>query len=118
MKDIPRYFREQSRSCPNPGEAIEDRLPGRQTTQLGPAAPDSEEIEAYLDTYVKAAGGSRSRQWRTAAIGAALYALAYTARCEHALEARDPHRRRRRARDTLEADRGRFLAALSGPEPP
>jgi len=82
-----------------------------------PAAPDSEEIEAYLDIYVKAAGGSRSRQWRTAAMGAALYALAYTARCEHALEARDPHRRPRRARDTLEADRGGFLAALSAPEP-
>jgi hypothetical protein len=81
-----------------------------------PAAPDSKEIDAYLDTYVEAAGGSRSRQWRTAAMGAALYTLAYTARCEHALEARGPHHQPRRARDTLDADRGGFLAAISAPE--
>jgi hypothetical protein len=78
-----------------------------------PAAPDSKEIDTYLDTYVKAAGGSRGRQWRTAAMGSALYTLAYTARCEHALEARGPHHQPRRARDTLEADREGFLAAIS-----
>jgi hypothetical protein len=81
-----------------------------------PAAPDSSETNAYLDTYVEAAGGSRSRQWRTAAMGAALYTLAYTARCEYALEARDRHHQPRRARDTLDADRGGFLAAISAPE--
>lgn len=80
-----------------------------------PAAPDSEEINAYLDLYIKAAGGSRSRRWRAAAVGAALYALAYTARCEHSLQARDGRDQRRRARDTLVADRGGFLSAVELP---
>ena len=80
-----------------------------------PAAPDSREVDAYLDTYVRAAGGSRNRRWRAAAMGAALYTLAYTARCEHALEARGPHHQPRRARDTLNADRDGFLAAISAP---
>jgi hypothetical protein len=33
-----------------------------------PPAPDSDEISAYLDEYVKAAGGTRSQQWRIAAM--------------------------------------------------
>ncbi|MGP0031799.1 MAG: hypothetical protein ACLPVF_14985 [Acidimicrobiales bacterium] len=77
-----------------------------------PAAPDSEEIDAYIDDYVTAAGGSRSRQWRVAAMGSALYTLAYTARCEHSLQSRDPRQQPRRARETLEADRRGFLAAV------
>ncbi len=77
-----------------------------------PPAPDSLEISAYLDAYVTVAGGFRSRQWRTAAMGSALYTLAYTARCEHSLEARNPRYQARRARDTLAADRGRFLEAI------
>ena len=83
-----------------------------------PPAPDSGEIRAYVEAYVEAAGGTRSRQWRAAAMGAALYTLAYTARCEHSVEARDPHyraRRARRARDTLAADRSGFIAALEKP---
>jgi hypothetical protein len=77
-----------------------------------PVAPDSKEVEAYLDHYVKAMGGYRSRRWRTSAMAAALYALAYTARCEHSLQARDSGHRPRRARDTLVADRSGFLAAV------
>ena len=50
--------------------------------------------------------------WRWAAMGAALYSLAYAARCEHALQALDPTLERRRARDTLGAERDRFLAAV------
>ncbi|MFZ0249989.1 MAG: hypothetical protein WAL61_08580 [Acidimicrobiales bacterium] len=80
-----------------------------------PPAPDSEEISSYLEAYVEAAGGSRGRQWRTAAMGSALYTLAYTARCEHSLEARNPRYRARRARDTLVADRRGFLDALQEP---
>ena len=80
-----------------------------------PPAPDSGEIRAYVEAYVEAAGGTRSRQWRAAAMGAALYTLAYTARCEHSVEARDPHYRARRARDTLAADRSGFIAALEKP---
>jgi hypothetical protein len=77
-----------------------------------PPAPDSEEIKAYLEAYVKAAGGSRGRKWRIAAMGSALYTLAYTARCEHSLETQDPRFQARRARDTLAADRDGFINAL------
>jgi hypothetical protein len=77
-----------------------------------PAAPDTMEIEAYLDAYTCAADGSRGRRWRTAAMGSALYALAYTARCEHSRQARDPRQQPRRARETLQADRRRFLAMV------
>jgi hypothetical protein len=80
-----------------------------------PPAPDSGEIRSYLESYIEASGGTRSRKWRAAAMGSALYALAYTARCEHSVEARDPHRRVRRARDTLAADRSGFIAALERP---
>jgi hypothetical protein len=44
--------------------------------------------------------------------GEALWLLAYTARCEHAIEARYPDLRPRRARGTLEEQRTAFLAAL------
>ncbi len=77
-----------------------------------PPAPDSDEINDYLEAYVQAAGGPQGRQWRTAAMGSALYTLAYTARCEHSLEAQDAHHQARRARDTLTADRNGFLNAL------
>jgi len=80
-----------------------------------PPAPDSAEISSYLEAYVTAAGGTRSRPWRVSAMGSALYTLAYTARCEHSVEARDPRYQARRARDTLEADRRGFVAALERP---
>jgi hypothetical protein len=79
-----------------------------------PPAPDSDEINRYLEAYVEVAGGSRGRKWRTAAMGSALYTLAYTARCEHSLEAQDPHYQARRARDTLAMDHDGFLNALNG----
>ncbi len=77
-----------------------------------PSAPDSQEISAYIDAYVRAAGGTRSIDWRIGAMGSALSTLAYTARCEHSLEARDPEQQHRRARSTLEADRKGFLSAI------
>lgn len=80
-----------------------------------PPAPDSHEVSAYLDEYVRAVGGTRSRRWRIAAMGSALFTLAYTARCEHSLEARHPSYRPRRARSTLAADRNAFLAAIHTP---
>jgi hypothetical protein len=78
-----------------------------------PPDPGLDEIDAYLDAYVLAVGSPRSRAWRAAAIGAGLYSLAYAARCEHSLQARDPSRNSRQARDTLEADRADFLAVLN-----
>lgn len=82
-----------------------------------PPAPGPTEIDDYLDAYVRAAGAGRgptgTRTWRKAAMGQALWILAYTARCEHALEARDPDVRARRARDTLEAEGAHFLEALA-----
>lgn len=45
-------------------------------------------------------------------MGSALFTLAYTARCEHSIEALYPERRIRRARDTLVADRKAFLAVV------
>jgi hypothetical protein len=78
-----------------------------------PLDPGLDEIDAYLDAYVLAVGSPRSRLWRTAAIGAGLYSLAYAARCEHSLQARDASRNPRQARDTLEADRADFLAVLN-----
>jgi hypothetical protein len=77
-----------------------------------PPAPDSDEISRYLEAYIEVAGGSRGRKWRTAAMGSALYTLAYTARCEHSLEGQDPRYQARRARRTLAADRDRFIKSL------
>lgn len=79
-----------------------------------PVAPGPEEIEAYLDTYLRCSDDRRraTRTWRTAATGQALWILAYTARCEHALEARCPDIRPRRARDVLAEHHGAFLAAV------
>ncbi len=85
-----------------------------------PPAPGPDEIDAYLDAYLEAAGpdehrrrcGRSLRAWRVAAMGEALWLLAYTARCEHAIEARFSDERPRRARDTLVRHRTAFLAAL------
>jgi Ser/Thr protein kinase RdoA (MazF antagonist) len=78
-----------------------------------PPDPGLAEIDAYLDAYVLAVASPRSRLWRAAAISAGLYSLAYAARCEHSLQARDPSRNSRQARDTLEADGADFLAILN-----
>lgn len=77
-----------------------------------PPAPGPGEIELYLHEYITSTGRPRSRQWRRAAMGSALFTLAYTARCEHSIEAQDPNRQVRRARDTLTVDRKAFLAAV------
>ena len=52
-----------------------------------PVAPDPEEVRSYLRGYEAAAGSSFSSGQVKAAMAAALWVLAYTARCEHALEA-------------------------------
>lgn len=89
-----------------------------------PPAPGPAEIDEYLDTYLRcaaessgghdgtAAAATSARTWRIAAMGEALWLLAYTARCEHAIHARYPDVRPRRARDTLEEQRTAFLAAI------
>ncbi|HEX3796445.1 MAG TPA: phosphotransferase [Acidimicrobiales bacterium] len=87
----------------------------RLTGEAGePSAPDAQETEHYIDAYVGAAGGARGRTWHIAAMGSALSTLAYMARCEHSLEARDATQQHRRARNTLEADRQGFLTAIGG----
>lgn len=52
-----------------------------------PLAPDAEEVHAYVSAYEIASGRVLSQKQRAAALAAALWVLAYTARCEHALEA-------------------------------
>jgi hypothetical protein len=52
-----------------------------------PIAPGPDEVLAYLSAYEAAAGRPFTAEQRRAALGAALWVLAYTARCEHALEA-------------------------------
>ena len=65
-------------------------------------APSPEEAAAWVREYERA-GRPLSVSQRHAAGGAILHALAYTARCEHALEVGHPELGRpRRARDRLE----------------
>jgi hypothetical protein len=52
-----------------------------------PIAPGPEEVRAYLSAYIAASGRCFAAVQRTTVMGAALWVLAYTARCEHALEA-------------------------------
>jgi hypothetical protein len=52
-----------------------------------PIAPDPDEVQAYLSAYEVAAGNPFTAEQRQAGLAAALWVLAYTARCEHALEA-------------------------------
>ena len=70
-----------------------------------PIAPDRDEVLAYLAAYEAAAG---RRLDRRAVLGGALWALAYTARCEHALEA-VTGARVARGRGRLAADGANFL---------
>jgi Phosphotransferase enzyme family len=70
----------------------------------GSTFPTLEEIEAYLDDYADAVGRPFDAAWRAAARAAAVYCLAYTARCEHALAVRgiarpDQHGARTRLRE-------------------
>lgn len=52
-----------------------------------PIAPGPDEVTAYLSAYESAAGRFLTAEQRRAGMAAALWVLAYTARCEHALEA-------------------------------
>jgi Phosphotransferase enzyme family len=74
-----------------------------------PVAPGPEEIHAYLSAYEVAAGRSFTAEQRRAGMAAALWVLAYTARCEHALEAATGTRRER-GRQRLADDGWAFLS--------
>lgn len=64
-----------------------------------PGPPSPQEVAAYLADYERARGAPLPEAARRAVGGAALYTLAYTARCEHALAVRGlaaPHHTRGR----------------------
>jgi hypothetical protein len=72
-------------------------------------APSPEEAAAWARAYERA-GRPLSGSQRHAAGGAVLHALAYTARCEHALEVGHPELGcPRRARDRLEPDGAEYI---------
>lgn len=71
-----------------------------------PEAPDLAEINAWIDDYPS----RLSMVQRRGAIAAALWTLAYTARCEHAADPTEQHHRR--ARPTLRRDAPRYREAL------
>ena len=74
-----------------------------------PIAPAPDEAARWARAYERAGRPLSGRQ-RHAAGGAILHALAYTARCEHALEVAHPDLGRpRRARDRLERDGDRYI---------
>lgn len=68
-----------------------------------PIAPSAREIALYIDLYERARSAPFSEDQRRSARAAAVYALAYTARCEHAL---DPGSRTGRAAARLTQDNG------------
>jgi hypothetical protein len=74
-----------------------------------PIAPARGEIERYLDLYDEARSQPLTPRQRRAARGMAVYALAYTARCEHALR---PGIRDGRATARLSQDGPDLLAML------
>ena len=80
----------------------------RATGEAGePVAPDLDEIEDWFDCFPI----RLSKAERSASIAAALWTLAYTARCEHAI---DPNERtHRRARPRLRQDAARYRRALN-----
>jgi hypothetical protein len=63
-------------------------------------APDAEEIERFLAAFAVARGTPFSTHEHEVACAAAVWVMAYTARCEHALE-QTTQWRRSRARDWL-----------------
>jgi Ser/Thr protein kinase RdoA (MazF antagonist) len=71
-------------------------------------APDVGEIDRFLSAFATARGASFTEAERSVAHGAALWVMAYSARCEHALEQRTPWRRTR-ARDWLRTRAGDLL---------
>jgi hypothetical protein len=74
-----------------------------------PIAPDPDEVHAYLDAYQAATNRHLAAEERHTAMASALWVLAYTARCEHAVEA-VTGQRPERARARLATDGWRYLA--------
>jgi Ser/Thr protein kinase RdoA (MazF antagonist) len=81
----------------------------RSTGDTGtPPAPDAGEIERFIEGFARARGVPFSGlEWETAR-AAAVWVMAYTARCEHALEQATPWRRTG-ARDWLRTQAGLLL---------
>jgi Phosphotransferase enzyme family len=73
-------------------------------------APDGDEIDRFLRAFGVARGAAFSASEWSAARGAAVWVMAYSARCEHALEQRTPYRRHR-ARHWLETQAAHLLTA-------
>ena len=67
-----------------------------------PVAPSADEVRRYVDAYEAARGEPLLPEQRRAAHGSALYGLAYTARCEHALDRGGEVHMRARARLRME----------------
>jgi hypothetical protein len=78
-----------------------------------PDAPGAPEIERFLASFGAARGSAFSPEELSVARAAAVWVMAYTARCEHALEQRTPYVRRR-ARNWLASEAERLLAGGSG----
>ena len=71
-------------------------------------APDAEEIERFIESFGHARGRAFSAAEMEVARAAAVWVMAYTARCEHALE-QQTEWRRSRARDWLRSQAGALL---------
>jgi hypothetical protein len=76
------------------------------------SAPSPEEVAAYVAAYEAARGRTFDDRERTAIGAEALYTLAYTARCEHAIDPDALVQRRARPRLAEDGDRFLDLAAL------
>ncbi|HYX43466.1 MAG TPA: hypothetical protein VE760_00395 [Acidimicrobiales bacterium] len=73
-----------------------------------PTLPTQVEAQAFVSSYADCRGAPFTAQERAAVVAAATYSLAYTARCEHALEA-DREGDHDGARARLRAHGDRFL---------
>ncbi len=74
-----------------------------------PIAPGSDEVQAYLSAYEVGSHRLFTAEQRQSALAAALWVLAYTARCEYALEA-STGKRVERARARLTDDGWSYLS--------
>lgn len=77
-----------------------------------PIAPGPEEVRAYIAAYEESSGRAFSPEHIRASMAAALWVLAYTARCEHAAEA-VTGRKVERGRARLAADGPVFLEEVA-----
>jgi hypothetical protein len=78
-----------------------------------PVAPGAEEVGRYIRAYESSARRRLTQAQTRAALGSALWVLAYSGRCEHALEA-VTGRRVERARAQLAQGGWRFLSDQTG----